>query len=642
MTRARLGFVVAVAFTYATSGWARVVAEHLRSEGWLAVSVAVAFIAVGAFVGERLATGRHGAAPVSPGVLIAAAAGAALLFTRWELPEERFHLALYPLLGYLAWLAVGERKGRSVIAIVLILAVGLGDEAVQGLHPERRFDWMDVLANGVGGAIVPLLTLGGRAAWSAPALLILTTALFAPLQRAIGVQVAPPAPPDPFDPAWIVPTHAPTESAPATPQTPDPEAPYSGFDILLVTIDALRADHVPPYGRAPVPTPHLDSLAAQSVAVRTMWSPSTWTSPAMLSIFTALHPAVQGVDSRGLEAAPGPVYPLETLAAAGWRTWGFVGDDTENYRHLGLPARQGELADALAGTDPVFAWTHLRDVHAPYDATPERLAELGLDVALPEAPILDRARSHYLVERASYPGRHDWLEPAIAALYAAEVADADAALGAALDVLAASGRADRTIVVLTADHGEELLENDGIGHASTTLDSVPRPELVQVPLLIRFPDGRGAGERRDGDLRHEDLLPSLLPLLGVQHAPLSLDPPLHGQDRSMLLLGDPGAPELPLWFVGSPCGWQCPVERRHERAAAVIEDGEWSWCRYSVNETQWNQGCPGRLGQYLFGAANLAQQLKTPSRATTPEPRPRPGAAPPPPRSPTSEAPPPE
>ncbi len=614
MTRARLGFVFALACTYASSGVARQVASHLRSEGWLAMAVAIVFIGVGAFVGERLATGRHGADPVSPLVLVATAGCAALLFTRWQLPEERFHLALYPLLGYLAWLAVGERQGRSAIAILLILVAGLGDEAVQGLHPERRFDWMDVLANGVGGALVPLLTLGGRAAWSAPALLLLSTALFAPLQRAIGVQVAPPVA-DPFDPAWIVPTHAPTASASAIAQAPDADAPYSGFDVLLITIDALRADHVPPYGRAPVPTPHLDALAAQSVAVRTMWSPSTWTSPAMLSIFTALHPAVHGVDGRGLEAAPGPVYPLETLAAAGWRTWGFVGDDTENYGHLGLPARRGELSDALTGTDPVFAWTHLRDVHAPYDASTERLAELGLEVSLPEAPILDRARTHYLVERATYPGRHDWLEPAIAALYAAEVADADAALGATLEVLQASGRAARTIVVLTADHGEELLENDGIGHASTTLDSVPRPELVQVPLLIRFPNGRGAGERRSGDLRHEDLLPSLMPLLGVVHEPLSLDPPLHGQNRSALLLGQGGETDVPRWFVGSPCGWQCPVERRHERAAALIEDGEWSWCRYSVNATQWNRDCPGRLGQHLFGAAALADQLKTPIRS---------------------------
>ncbi len=551
MTRARVAFVCAVVVTYATSGVARQAANQLRELGWLSAVVAsfcVGIVAVGA---RLLARGSGGGSRVPFPVLVATAVAAALLLSRWELAEERVHLPLYALLGALAWGAVGERRGRSAMAIGVVVLVGIGDEVLQGLHPERQFDWMDAVANAVGGALVPLLALGGRAAWSAPALLALTAALFVPLQHMIGASVSGSG-------EQSVPAHPPTVSVPATAQTPDPAAPYAGFDVLLITIDALRADHVPPYGHAPVATPRLDALAAESVAVRTMWSPSTWTSPAMVSIFTALHPAVHGVDGRGLEAAPGPVYPLETLVGAGWRTWGFVGDDTENYRHLGLPSRKGDLDDALAGGDPVFAWTHLRQVHAPYDATPARLAELGLDVALPDAPILDRARTHYLVERAKYPGRHGWLKPAIRALYAAEVADADAALGAVLDVLDRSGRAARTIVVLTADHGEELLEGDGIGHASTTLDSVPRPELVQVPLLVRFPDGRGAGARRDGDLRHEDLLPSLLPLLGVTHQPLSLDPALHGQDRSALLLGLPVDPDVPRWFVGSPCGWQAP------------------------------------------------------------------------------------
>ena len=613
MRAARALFALGVIGTWATTGLARTVAIHLRANDVLAVAVALAVVGVAAFLGERLATGRSGADPVGPGLLVTTALAAVVLYFRWDLPEERFHLALYPALGYLGWLAVGDRRGRALIAIVLVGMAGLGDELIQGLHPERRFDWMDVLANAVGGAVVPLLTLPGRRAWAAPGLLLGFAAAFAPLQGLIGVSApATPAAED-LDPAWLVPTFPPQEAAVASAQIPDAAAPYAGHDVLLISIDALRADHVPPYGHAPVATPRLDALAQESVAVRTMWSPSTWTTPAMVSLFTGLHPAVHGVDSRGLEFAPGPVVPLETLAAAGWRIRGHAGDDEETYRNLGIPPKQGVLEDWLADPSPLFAWVHLRDVHAPYDAPPERLAELGLEVELPAAPILDRARSHYRVERAAYPGRHDWLKPAIQALYAVEVADADVALGIVLDALEASGRTDRTIVVLTADHGEELLENDGIGHASTTLDSVPRPELVQVPLLIRFPERRDAGARRAEDLRHEDLLPSLLPLLGVRHRPLSPDSPLHGQDRSALLLGEPMGP-VPRWFVGSPCGWQCPVERRHERVAALIDDDDtWTWCRFPAADAQWNRGCAdARLGQYLFGAATLAAQLHTP------------------------------
>ena len=611
----RLLFVGAVALTFAGSlGPARGLAETLRGAGWLTTFVAIAFVAVAAFVGERLARGTDGETVPVP-LLVLTALFAGLLFMSWDLPEERFHLALFPLLGWLGWRAVGPHEHRSLVAVVLLILVGAADEGIQGLNPERQFDWMDVLANGVGGAIVPLLMLGGRAAWSAPAILAITLLLFDPLQAAIGVH--PPSPtdesPDDTDPAWLVPTFPPEEPATAEPQRPAASAAYSGHDVLLISIDALRADHVPPYGRAPVATPVLDRLAAESVAVRTMYSPSTWTTPAMVSIFTALHPAAHGVGSRGLEMAPGPVLPLETLAAAGWTIRGHAGDDEETYRNLGIPPKEGELADWLAVEGPLFAWVHLRDVHAPYDATPERLVELGLEVDIPSSPILDRARTHYRVERDRFPGRHGWLKPAIRALYAAEVADADASLGRVLDTLEASGRADRTIVVLTADHGEELLENDGIGHSSTTLDSVPRPELVEVPLLVRFPDGLGAGARRPHDMRHEDLLPSLLPLLGVSHTRLAPDAPLHGQDRSGVLLGAAADP-VPTWFVGSPCGWQCPGDRRHERVAALRDaDGLWTWCRFSATDPQWNRSCEhARLGQYLFGARTLATQLHTP------------------------------
>ena len=610
MMRARLAFGAAVLATWATSGIARQAASHLRDQGLLAWVVALAFLAMAAILAEALATGRHGIR-VSPTLLVVTLGSAALLFLRWELPEERFHLALYPFLGYLAWLAVGTRSGP---AAALVVAAGVCDESLQGLHAARQFDWMDVVANVVGGLLVPLLTLEGRRAWSAPALLLVVAATFVPLQAAIGVQ--PAATVEAVDPAWLVPTFPPREAQAAPPQTPDPAAPYANHDVLLITIDALRADHVPPYGHAPVATPTLDALAAQSVAVRTMWSPATWTTPAMVSIFTALHPAVHGVGSRGLEAAPGPVYPLETLAAAGWRIRGYAGDDEETYRNLGIPPGRGALETWLEGDDRLFAWTHLRDVHAPYDTTPARLAELRLEEVLPAAAILDRARSHPTVPRALFPGRHDWLIPAIRALYAAEVADADGSLREVLAALDASGRADRTIVVLTADHGEELLENDGIGHASTTLDSLPRPELVEVPLLVRFPDGRGAGTRRGGDLRHEDLLPSLWPLLGVTHAPLSPDAPLHGQDRSALLLGTPVDPDVPRWFLSSPCGWQCPPHRRQQRAAASIGDDGWSWCRISVADSRWSRGCGDpRLVQHLFGAATLAAQLQTPVRS---------------------------
>ena len=598
--RDRLAFAAAAAAVWLGVGPARSAAQALRDAGLLSVTVGLAFGATLLLLGERLARGRDDARP-GPTLLLLTAAAAAWLFTRWHLPEERFHLALYPLLGWLALRASSGIPRRPLVAIALVSAVGLIDESIQGAHPERTFDWMDVLANAVGGAIVPLLTLPGGAAWSAPVLLALVAAAFPLLQGWIGV--APPAAP---------PTHEAEPDAPVEASV-DTSAPYAGANIVLITIDALRADHVPPWGRAPVPTPTLDALAAASIAPDVAWAAGSWTSPSMVTLLSGLHPAVHGVNGRGLEISPGPPFPLEALESVGYRVYGHAGDPTENYRNLGIHEeldREDEalsLAIALTFDAPVFVWVHLRDVHAPYDASPDRLTELGLSSEIPRSALLERARSHPTIPRAQFPGRHDWLAPTVRALYAAEVADADASLARVLD---AAGRDDRpTIVVLTADHGEELLEADGIGHASTTLDSVPRPELQRIPLLVRLPDGRGAGRLQPGAVRQQDVLPTLLGLVGVRTPELSDDPALVGVDLSQRLLDSAPFAPGPAWFVTSPCGWQCPPERRVERVAAV--PGEpWTWCRWSLPD---EPTCPEPLRGWLHAADALARELRTPT-----------------------------
>ena len=611
MSRDRLAFACAVGLVWAAIGPARLAASALRDVHMLGTFVGVAFAGVAVLFGLGIA--RMSEKP--PWRLFLATAVAGLfLFTRWTLPEERFHLVLYPALGWLAWRAAGgDGSRRGLVALVLVTLAGLGDELLQGLHVDRQFDWMDVLANMVGGSVVPLTLMGGRIAWAAPALLALTAIFFHPLQTLLG-KASPAAV---LLPAASVPTFpaAPSLERDLAEVPVNPEALYSGHNLVIITIDALRADHVPPMGGAPVATPTLDAFAASSRALTQGWAASSWTSPSMVSMFSALHPAVHGINVRGLNIAPGATLPLETLARAGWKVLGHAGDPTENYRHLGIPDelnRDDEAAglrSALATDSPVFAWVHLRDVHAPYDADRAKLDSLGLSEALPDAPILQRARTHYTVPRASFPGRHTWLKPAIRALYAAEVADADASLARVLLAIKESGEGDRTIVILTADHGEELLEGDGIGHASTTLDSVPRDVLQRIPMLVRLPDGRGAGTSNSSILRQQDLLPSLLPLLGVNHPPLSRDPQLHGVDRSGAVVGEEVLPPVDNWFVTSPCGWQCPPERRAERVAALLLDGVWSWCRFDVSAAP---SCAPTFTDRIGSARELASALRTP------------------------------
>ncbi len=523
----RRDFALLVAWVvalYSSLAAVRPVAEALRERGVLTAVVAlISLLVFGATL--LLLRDRPGDRPAVPlpAVLLTALA-AAWLSQHWALPEERIHLAQYGPVGVLAWRALG---GRTLAALVLALGLGFVDEGIQGALPSRTFDVLDVFANGVAASAGVLLVRGGRSAWAAPVLLVAARLVLG----AAG----------PSLPAVSAPTSA--VIPPSSPAATFPEA-----SVLLITIDALRADRVPPWGRAQVPTPQLDRLAAGSLALEQAVANALWTTPSMVTLLTGLNPARHGVAGRGLELHPEVRTPLETLVDAGWATHGFAGEGSETYRNLGFQSELGAAPDfAALFAKRAFVWMHLRDVHAPYDASPERLAELGLSLPIPSSPILDRARSHPTVPRADFPGDHGWLRPAIEALYDAEVATADAALGRVLTQIP-----EDVLVILSSDHGEELLERGGIGHASTTLDSHPQPELLEIPLLIRFPDRRRAGETQPGRMEQQDVMPTVMSLLGVP-----TEGPVDGRDLARVLGSGGEIPPRPALIHSSACGWQC-------------------------------------------------------------------------------------
>lgn len=585
----------------------RPVAEALRARGLLLPLVVLALV-LSAALAFRLLRREGGDAEVVPWVpLLLVLPAGAWLSTAWALPEERIHLAAYAPLGILAWRAV-ER--RLVPALLLCWTIGAADEALQGFLPGRTFDPRDVAANAVAATAGLALARGGRGSWTAPALLV-AARLLAPFWGLGGSGM-------PGEGPLVLPDgrsvfHA-DPPRPREPVAPAVDAPFAFAPVLLVTIDALRADHVPPWGRARIPTPAFDRLAKESLTWEQVHAESTWTSPAIVSLLTGLAPAVHGVAGRGLEIAPSIETPLDRLSAAGWTTAGFAGDRTENYRDLGFGQELDREADLvpqairlLSADVPAFVWVHLRQIHAPYDATPERLAGLGLPSRLPQAPILDRARGSATVPRADYPGRHGWLREPIRALYAAELADADAELGRLLGALDESGLAGRVVLAVAADHGEELLDHDGIGHASTTLDAAPQPELVEIPLYLRLPDGRSAGRVAAGTFRQTDFMPTLLPLLGLSAPAPAGGVLLDGRDLSAQVLSEAvQASPVPTLVTGAPCGWQCPPERRDERVHARISGHDWQWCRPPAAL------CTGALAGDLESAERRRRALRTP------------------------------
>jgi arylsulfatase A-like enzyme len=347
----------------------------------------------------------------------------------------------------------------------------------------------------------------------------------------------------------------------------------AGPDVLLVVVDTLRAD-APSFSGAPgaAPTPAMDALAKEGTVFTRCRAPSSWTKPSTASLLTGLYPSEHG--ALGFESVlPGEATTLaEVLRAAGWRTAAFAdnpfvspefgfaqGFDAFTGRHPSPLARGTLLLRALAqvrlrvaggaaysfgpgvdlGADrvlgdavrflaadarPGFAYCHLIEPHFPYTPPPpfdggRRRVDpphssgiLPFD-SFPEIPAADAA-----IMKANYLG---------------EAQAADAALGRALDALRASGRLDRTLVILTSDHGEEFHEHGGWTHGQSLYE-----ELVRVPLVVRAPaGGPGAGRRVDEPVSLVDLFPTIVDLAGVASSARcsgrSLAPLLQGERISL-------------------------------------------------------------------------------------------------------------
>ena len=279
---------------------------------------------------------------------------------------------------------------------------------------------------------------------------------------------------------------------------PSPES----LNLVFVTLDTLRADRLGCYGFAGIETPNIDGLAREGILFEHVTSAVPLTFPAHSSIFTGLLPPHHGVrDNGGFFLEDDKTTLAERLKGAGYTTGGFIGAwvlesrwglaqgfdkysdkfDLSQYKvlSLGTVQKKGDevMNDALAWLDGVkdrkfFAWVHLYDPHSPYE---------------PPEPYLSR-----------YPDQP----------YLGEVAYTDHVVGRLLDYLRGAGLMERTLVVLTADHGESIGEHSESTHAYFIYDAT-----TAVPLIIRTPWGyRG---RNRTQVASVDLFPTVLDLLGL-------------------------------------------------------------------------------------------------------------------------------
>ncbi|HEX2254754.1 MAG TPA: sulfatase [Thermoanaerobaculia bacterium] len=339
---------------------------------------------------------------------------------------------------------------------------------------------------------------------------------------------------------------APQNAAPA------PSRPH----VVLYVVDTLRADALGSYGNPRPVSPHLDAFAADAVLFEHARAQAPWTQPSVASLFTGLWPGSHGV-VRGDTRLPADLPSLPRLLAdAGYATGAAVANGYitepfgfaagfERFTLLPDPLTRAEavqdaaLAHLAALTAdgsgrPVFLYLHTIDPHAPYDPPPAMRRRFAPGVP-PEAGSMERTKA--LADGREVPRRPAEVASRLAALYDGDVAWQDHQLGHFFDALRRAGLYDQTLIVLVSDHGEEFGE-----HGRWTHGLGLHREVLDVPLVVRWPGGRQAGTRVTAPAQHVDVLPTVLAAAGLPRPP-----GLEGIDLARLVADPAAAAERPVY-----------------------------------------------------------------------------------------------
>jgi hypothetical protein len=295
------------------------------------------------------------------------------------------------------------------------------------------------------------------------------------------------------------------------------------LNVLVLTVESWRAD-------ALAAAPELLRLAARKgIRYEDHRAVSAWTGTNALTLLTGLSPFQHNIQSRGQTVDEQQELPLETLADAGWRVAGlqaFMRIPLFNQLGLGREGVAGEIGQQphdwlrarAASGEPFFLWYHYLHTHLPYRPSPDfdvdwqALLPPGRDAGERFAALRRRGR----LETGTVVFEAEEL-PAIRALYDAGIAEFDAWFAGLWAALEESGLDENTVIVVTADHGEELLERGEVGHASTTLAGHLHEELVRLPLMLFLPPGVAGpapGSVITAPSDHRDVMTTLLALLG--------------------------------------------------------------------------------------------------------------------------------
>ncbi|HYC54799.1 MAG TPA: sulfatase [Candidatus Binatia bacterium] len=454
---------------------------------------------------------------------------------------------LTPLAGMLGIGKARDRRGslhRALLTIALAaLVVHLVAFLVGFRLPENTA--VGNVARAVARAAVGdglALAIGVLGVSTAAALAVLSRGMARPVVAA-GLIVAVLAP------LWDTPASAVKGGEPATP----PSSLARGYNVIVISIDSLRADHLSAYGYERPTSPTMEAMAARGVLFENCSSTTSWTLPSHMSLLTGRSLLGHGVvaDDRALSDSVPTL--AESFADAGYATHAIVSapyvnsrygfargfdeyDDKtiyfatneDSYRSVTAPQLQAAATkwlDANA-SKPFFLFLHYWDVH--YDYAPGPPYDTMFD---PDYRGSVTGENFYFDNKIRADMDPRDLQHLIA-LYDGEIRLVDDHLARLRADLARLGVADRTLIVVTADHGDEFFEHGNKGHHRTLHE-----EVIAVPLVIEAPGIEPAQRRVAGETSIIDVAPTVLSLTGLA-APAGME----GRDLSQAFLATPGEP----------------------------------------------------------------------------------------------------
>lgn len=325
-------------------------------------------------------------------------------------------------------------------------------------------------------------------------------------------------------------------------------------NIILISLDTLRADHVSCYGHERLTTPNIDRLASEGTRYSHAYSTAVWTPPAHASMLTGLYPSQHGVVHQNKLA--GEIFTIaELLRQNGYQTAGFVNNSQvgelvglqkghEDFYEIwrGLEPRQlakrawHKIREGLRSADngaaetnrliknwlarrrnsakPFYLFVHYIDAHNPLRA-PRPFANRFFDAALQkkvEARKIWRIADNPLI---CYPENLQLNEAeleALRAIYDEEICYLDHRLGELCRWLKQEGYLDNTLLLLTADHGEHWGEHGLYSHVASVYEPV-----VHVPLILRYPGVLPPNTEVEKFIQLTDILPIVLSAAGVEY-----------------------------------------------------------------------------------------------------------------------------